>query len=90
MWFPCSRSQPVWMVRMPALPLTASGERRKGVGLSQGTGLFVPTRREFYPTRIAPYSSRAITLLREAFRKYRGFRHRFVVSPYILGSPTRR
>ena len=60
------------------------GERREGVGLSQMRAYSHLPGGTAYPAQIAPHSSHAITLQREVFHKYRGFRRRFVVSPCIL------
>ncbi len=83
MRFPCSRSQPYGWLGACFTP-GGPGERQEGVNPSQVRPYSHLPGEMAKPTRIAPHFSRAITLLREILRKYRGFRHKFVVSPYIL------
>jgi hypothetical protein len=81
MRFLCSRSQPYGWLGACFTP-GSSGERQEGVSLSQVRAYSYLPGGMANPTRIAPHSSRAITQ-REVLHKYRGFYHRFVVSPYI-------
>jgi hypothetical protein len=61
------------------------GERQEGVNLSQVRIYSYLPGGTVNPARIAPQlPSRSITQQREVLHKYRGFRRRFVVSPYIL------
>ncbi|MGD0238199.1 MAG: hypothetical protein ABSC55_27165 [Syntrophorhabdales bacterium] len=69
---------------MPALPLAALERDKKEYVYSQVRAYAYLPGGMANPARITPHSSRAITLKREVFHKYRGFRDRFVDSPYIL------
>lgn len=89
----CGSHVPVlnpWMLRCLLYPWWPWRDRKEGVACSQvRVYSYLPGGTQ-KPTRITPHSSRAITLRREVFHKYRGSITDSLSHPTSCGSPTLR